>query len=93
MYLQEGKLKGELLGGGFNWYDTGTFDSLYDAISAIKASEQNRGKIIACLEQIAYNNGWITLEKLKERADILKKNTYGEFLNNFAINEEKKKDR
>ena len=91
MYLQEGKLKGELLGGGFNWFDTGTFDSLYDAISAIKASEQNRGKIIACLEQIAYNNGWITLEQLSERANLLRKNSYGEFLENLVKSEEMKR--
>lgn len=91
MYLQEGKLKGELLGGGFNWFDTGTFDSLYDAISAIKVSEQNRGKIIACLEQIAYNNGWITLEQLSERANLLRKNSYGEFLENLVNNEKIKR--
>lgn len=91
MYLQEGKLKAEILGGGFNWFDTGTFDSLYDAISTVKAAEQNRGKIIACLEQIAYDNGWITLEQLMDRAESLKKNSYGEFLNNIVQNETKKK--
>lgn len=91
MYLQEGKLKAEILGGGFNWFDTGTFDSLYDAISTVKAAEQNRGRIIACLEQIAYDNGWITLEQLMDRAESLKKNSYGEFLNNIAQNEAKKK--
>lgn len=91
MYLQEGKLKGEILGGGFNWFDTGTFDSLYDAISTVKAAEQNRGRVIACLEQIAYDNGWITLEQLSDRANILRKNSYGDFLNNIVKNEGKKR--
>lgn len=91
MYLQEGKLKGEILGGGFNWFDTGTFDSLYDAISTVKAAEQNRGRIIACLEQIAYDNGWITLEQLNCRAEVLKKNSYGKFLINLVEDEKKKK--
>lgn len=91
MYLQEGKLKGEILGGGFNWFDTGTFNSLYDAISTVKAAEQNRGRVIACLEQIAYDNGWITLEQLSDRANILRKNSYGDFLNNIVKNEGKKR--
>lgn len=80
MYLKEGKLLGELLGGGFNWYDTGTVDSYFDAISAIKSTEQNRGRIIACLEQIAYDNGWINDNQLEERAKVLSKNKYGQYL-------------
>ena len=66
MYLKEGNLLGELLGGGFNWFDTGTFDSYFDAISSIKSIEQNRGRIVACLEQIAYDKGWIDKELLKK---------------------------
>ncbi len=83
LYLKEQNLLGELLGGGFMWYDTGTFDSLYNAISSIKSSEQNRGRVIACLEQIAYDNGWIDIDILKQRAELLKKNSYGEYLNSL----------
>ena len=80
MYLKEGNLLGELLGGGFNWFDTGTFDSYFDAISSIKSIEQNRGRIVACLEQIAYDKGWIDKELLKKRSEKLSKNRYGKYL-------------
>jgi len=89
MYLKEEKLHAELLGGGFNWYDTGTFDSLFDGIAQIKSYQKNRGRIIACLEQIAYNNGWINDEQLMERANLLQKNSYGKYLK--EISEEKRK--
>lgn len=87
MYLKEDKLHAELLGGGFNWYDTGTFDSLFDGIAQIKSYQKNRGRIIACLEQIAYNNGWIDKEKLSERANLLQKNSYGQYLKDLLDNE------
>ena len=90
MYLKDDKLLGELLGGGFSWFDTGTFDSQFDAVSNVKSIQQNRGRLIACLEQIAYDNGWITLEELKIRAEILKKNSYGKFLLNKIEEEENK---
>lgn len=80
MYLKEGKLLAEILGGGFSWFDTGTFDSQLDAALAIKTYQTNRGKTIACLEQIAYDNGWLSKEKLEERANLLSKNTYGKYL-------------
>lgn len=80
IYLQAGKLKGELLGGGFCWYDTGTFDSQMDAAVMIRALETNQSRVIACLEQIAFDRGWITREQLAERADLLHKNSYGAFL-------------
>lgn len=89
MYLTEKRLLGEVLGGGFNWYDTGTFDSLLDAAAAIKSIEQNRGRVVACLEQIAYDNGWITREELEGRARVLSKNSYGQYLNNMLKREGK----
>lgn len=86
IYLKEEKLLGEILGGGFNWYDTGTFESLYDSISSIRTYQKNRGRIIACLEQIAFDNGWIGYNELEERAKVLSKNSYGEYLNNILKN-------
>lgn len=80
MYLKENKLLGEILGGGFSWYDTGTFESQLDAAQAIRTYQNNRGKVIACLEQIGYSNGWLEKEKLEERAKTLSKNTYGKYL-------------
>jgi len=80
IYLKENKLLGELLGGGFCWYDTGTFESQLDAAQSIRTYQTNRGKVIACLEQIGYNNGWISKEQLEQRAKVLSKNTYGKYL-------------
>lgn len=80
MYLQSGKLKGKLLGNGFSWFDTGTFDSEMDAAVMIRAIETNQSRVVACLEQIAFDQGWITKEQLAERAELLKKNSYGAFL-------------
>ena len=84
IYLNENRLLGELLGGGFNWYDTGTFDSLLDASNSIKSIENNSGRLVACLEQIGYDKGWLSQEKLNERVRKLGgKNTYGNYLNNI----------
>ncbi len=80
MYLQEGRLNGQLLGNGFCWFDTGTFDSQMDAAVMIRALVCNQSRIIACPEQIAFDKGWITAEQLMERAELLKKNSYGAFL-------------
>ena len=80
MYLQENKLKAEILGEGFTWFDTGTFDSQLDAANMIKTIETNKDKVICCPEQIAYYKSWITKEQLQKRAEILKKNTYGKYL-------------
>lgn len=81
MYLKENKLRAELLGGGFSWFDTGTFESQLDAAQAIRNYQINRGRVIACLEQIAYDNNWISKEQVEERAKVLSKNTYGAYLN------------
>ena len=80
MYLQEGKLKAELLGDGFAWYDTGTFESELDAANWVRTIENNKDKVICCPEQIGYYHGWIDKERLSKRAELLKKNTYGQYL-------------
>lgn len=80
MYLEEGRLKAELLGGGYAWFDTGLTDSLLDASATIKTLQNLRASIISCPEQIAYKNGWLTDEQLLERAELLKKNDYGKYL-------------
>lgn len=80
MYLQDGVLKAELLGEGFTWFDTGTFESQLDAANMIKTIETNKDKVICCPEQIAYYKNWISKEELQKRAELLKKNTYGEYL-------------
>ena len=80
MFLEEGKLKAELLGEGYAWFDTGLTDSLLDASATIKTLQNLRASIISCPEQIAYKNGWLTDEELLERANLLHKNEYGKYL-------------
>lgn len=80
MYLQENLLKAEILGDEFTWFDTGTFDSQLDAANMIKSIETNKDKVICCPEQIAYYKNWISKDELQERANLLKKNTYGQYL-------------
>ena len=79
-YLRRDKLKVELLGRGFAWLDTGTHDSLLEAGQFVQTIEHRQGYKIACLEEIAYNNGWITKEKVLEIAEPLNKNGYGQYL-------------
>ena len=80
LYLQDSKLKAELLEDGFTWFDTGTFDSQLEAANMIRTIEKNKDNVVCCPEQIAYYKGWITKEQLQERAELLKKNSYGEYL-------------
>ena len=80
MYLKEGKLRAELLGGGFTWFDTGTVDSMMEANNMIQLVQKNNGKIISCPEAIAFKNGWITDEELLESAREMSKNDYGKYL-------------
>lgn len=80
LYLKKDVLKAELLGSGFTWFDTGTFDSQLDAANMIKSIQSNKDKVICCPEQIAYYRGWITKDELQERAKLLSKNTYGQYL-------------
>lgn len=79
-YLKKGKLRVELLGRGFAWLDTGTHDSLIEAGQFVQTIEHRQGYKIACLEEIAYNNGWIDKEKILEIAKPLSKNGYGQYL-------------
>ena len=83
-FLNEKNLKVQLLGRGFAWLDTGTHDSLSEASTFIEVLEKRTGLKIACLEGIAYHNGWITSEKLRELAQPMLKNQYGQYLMKLA---------
>lgn len=79
-FLEDGELKIQLLGRGFAWLDTGTHDSLSDASTYIEVIEKRQGLKIACLEGIAYRKGWISEEKMRELAQPMIKNQYGQYL-------------
>ncbi len=79
-YLEQGELHVELLGQGFTWMDMGTVESLVDATNFVKTMEQHQHRKIACLEEIAYLNGWIGKEQVQEIATELSKNQYGQYL-------------
>ena len=80
IYLEQGELNVELLGQGFTWLDTGTHESLVDATNFVKTMEQHQHRKIACLEEIAYLNSWITKEDVLRVYEVLKKNQYGQYL-------------
>ncbi len=82
-YLERGDLNVELLGRGFAWLDTGTFDSLHEAAGFIETLEKRQGLKIACLEEIAYRMAFIGEEQLLAEAEKLEKNSYGEYLINL----------
>lgn len=82
-FLKEQNLKVELLGRGFAWLDTGTHDSLSEASTFVEVIEKRQGLKIACLEEIAYRQGWINSEKLREVATPMQKNPYGQYLLNL----------
>lgn len=79
-YLKRGGLNVELLGRGFAWLDTGTYDSLMDAGQYVQTIEKRQGFKIACLEEIAFSQGWLSAEQIKEIAKPLMKNSYGKYL-------------
>ena len=79
-FLQDGELKVQTLGRGFAWLDTGTHDSLSEASTFIEVIEKRQGLKIACLEGIAFRQGWITPEKMRELAQPMIKNQYGQYL-------------
>lgn len=79
-YLQQNRLKVSTLARGFAWLDTGTHDSLSEASTFIEVIEKRQGLKIACLEDIAFSNGWINAEKLRAIAEPMKKNQYGQYL-------------
>lgn len=80
MYMERGDLNVELLGRGFAWLDTGTHESLLEAGLFVETIEKRQGYKIACLEEIAYNNGWLTKEDLQKAGNQLSKNSYGKYL-------------
>ncbi|MCH5264474.1 MAG: glucose-1-phosphate thymidylyltransferase RfbA [Lachnospiraceae bacterium] len=80
IYLTQGELNVSLLGQGFTWLDTGTHESLVEATNFVKTVEQHQHRKIACLEEIAYLNGWISKEDVLKTYEILKKNQYGQYL-------------
>lgn len=79
-YMQEGTLKVELLGRGMAWLDTGTHSSMLQASNFVEAVQSTQGTFIACLEEIAFRQGWITADKVLELAEPLKKTGYGQYL-------------
>ncbi|MCY1459050.1 Glucose-1-phosphate thymidylyltransferase 2 [compost metagenome] len=79
-YLQRGDLHVSLLGRGFAWLDTGTHDSLMEAGHFVHTIEARQGLKVACLEEIAYHQGWLSAEQLGRQADTLSKTGYGQYL-------------
>ena len=80
IYLKNNELNVELLGQGFTWLDTGTHESLVEATNFVKTMESHQHRKLACLEDIAYLNGWITREQLTAVAESMKNNQYGQYL-------------
>ena len=83
VYLADNSLEVALLGRGFTWLDTGTHDSLLEAGQFVQTIEHRQGLKVACLEEIAYHNGWIDDEELSRRATLFSKTGYGQYLLNL----------
>lgn len=83
-YLEQSKLRVQLLGRGFAWLDTGTHDSLSEASTFIEVIEKRQGLKVACVEEIAYRNGWIDSKQLNRLAEPMSKNQYGQYLKKLA---------
>ena len=83
IYIKESNLDVEILGRGFTWLDTGTFDSLLEASQLVQTIQKSQGLKIACLEEIAYKKNWIDFEQLSLQANKLKNSPYGAYLNNI----------
>ncbi|MFC0669080.1 glucose-1-phosphate thymidylyltransferase RfbA [Azotobacter chroococcum] len=86
-YLQRGDLHVSLLGRGFAWLDTGTHDSLMEASHFVQTIEARQGLKVACLEEIAFNQGWLSAEQLRRQADALSKTGYGQYLKRLLTQE------
>ena len=80
MYMERGDLNVELLGRGFAWLDTGTHESLLEAAQFVETIEKRQGYKVACLEEIALNNGWLTKQQVAEIGQSMSKNAYGQYL-------------
>ena len=87
MYLNNNTLKANILGDGYTWFDTGTFESLLEASSMIRTIEKNKDVVICCPEYMGYINGWLSLENFSKRAILLNKNSYGNYLMKIAERE------
>ncbi|MCB5161522.1 glucose-1-phosphate thymidylyltransferase RfbA [Marinomonas algarum] len=83
LYLQQNKLNVQMLGRGFTWLDTGTHESLLEAAQFVETIERCQGYKIACLEEIAFSQGWLTRDQLKQTAEALRKNSYGQYLSDL----------
>ncbi len=79
-YLEKNELNVEVLGRGFAWLDTGTHESLLEAAQFVETIEKRQGYKVACLEEIAYNNGWLTKEQVQAAGELMSKNSYGQYL-------------
>ncbi len=88
VYLELGELNVSIMGRGFAWLDTGTHDSLMEAGQYVQTIEHRQGLKVACLEEIAYRNGWLSTEALKSQAEALKKTAYGQYLLQLVEEEE-----
>jgi glucose-1-phosphate thymidylyltransferase len=84
-YLKKNELSVEIMGRGFAWLDIGTHDSLLDAADFIATLQKRQGLMIACPEEIAYRQGWISAEAVQKLADQLNKNSYGQYLNKILL--------
>ena len=84
-YLEMGQLNVEIMGRGYAWLDTGTHDSLLEAASFIGTLQKRQGLMVACPEEIAYRQAWISAEAVKKVADQLKNNSYGQYLNKILL--------
>ena len=89
-FLKDGELKVQVFSRGFAWLDTGTHDSLSEASTFVEVIEKRQGLKVACLEAIAYRKGWISEERMRELAEPMKKNQYGQYL--LQVIDEKKRD-
>ncbi|WKD22024.1 glucose-1-phosphate thymidylyltransferase RfbA [Pseudoalteromonas sp. KG3] len=86
MYLKQNKLNVEMLGRGFTWLDTGTHESLLEAAQFVETIERCQGYKIACLEEVAFNNGWLTADEVAVKAKLMAKNGYGGYLADLLKN-------
>lgn len=89
MYLKKGKLKACLLGEGYTWFDTGTFDSLLDAANMIRTIQNNKDRVVCSPEIIAYQQDWLSEDLFEVRAELLHKNSYGKCMKKI-LNKDKK---
>ena len=88
-YLKRGELSVEILGRGFSWLDTGTYDSLQQAASYVQAIQERQGLKVACIEEIAYRQGFIDKHGLKKLAGEVSSNEYGEYMQNILLEDDK----